>query len=81
VADLDLAMKELDDVFEDLDTLLKNPEVGAELANRGVNASLAIVAADAVRAYIAGDKKRAHEDFDTVAQEIAARIQLAKDSS
>ena len=67
-------MKELLEVFEDLDTLLKHPEVGTELASRGVNQSLAIVAADALAAYIRGDKARAAEDFDTVAEEIATRL-------
>jgi hypothetical protein len=70
-----LAMKELDDVFEDLDTLLKNPEVGAELTSGGINTSLAIVAAEALKAYLLGDKARAAEDFETVAEEIKARLQ------
>jgi hypothetical protein len=69
-----LAMKELDDVLEDLVTLLKNPEVGTELASRGVNVSLAIVAAEGVAAYIGGEKQRAAEDFGTVAEEITARM-------
>lgn len=67
-------MDELADVFQELDVLLKNPDVCAELNTRGVNVSLAIVAADAVRAYIAGDKARAAEDFDTVAEEIFTRL-------
>ena len=76
--DRDLAMKELDDVFEDLVTLLKNPEVGAVLSARGVNTSLAIVAAEGLQAYAAGDKKRAAEDFETVAEEIAARLEASQ---
>lgn len=75
-----LAMKEIDEVFEDLDSLLKNPEVGAELTANGVNTSLAIVAAEALHAYLAGDKARAAEDFDTVAEEIASRL-ARKDAS
>ena len=71
-------MKELREVFEDLDTLLKNPEVGAELTDRGVNVSLAIVAAEALVAYVAGDRERAAEDFDTVAEEIATRLAASK---
>ena len=71
-------MKELREVFEDLDTLLKNPEVGAELTERGVNVSLAIVAAEALVAYIEGDRERAAEDFDTVAEEIATRLAASK---
>jgi hypothetical protein len=71
-----LALKELEDVFEDLVTLLKNPEAGAELAARGVNTSLALVAAEGLRAYVDGDKARAAEDFATVAEEIAARSRM-----
>ena len=74
-------MKEIAEVFADLDELLKNPDVGAELTNRGVNVSLAIVAADALRAYLAGEKERAAEDFETVAEEIAARLAAARPSS
>lgn len=76
--DATLAMKELREVFEDLDTLLKNPEVGSELTSRGVNVSLAIVAAEALLAYVVdGDKARAAEDFETVAEEIATRAAAA----
>ncbi len=71
-------MKELREVFEDLDTLLKNPEVGAELTARGVNVSLAIVAAEALVAYVEGDRERAAEDFDTVAEEIATRLAASR---
>ena len=73
-------MKELREVFEDLDTLLKNPEVGADLTSRGVNVSLAIVAAEALFAYVEGDRARAAEDFDTVAEEIATRLGLTRPS-
>ena len=69
-----VAMKELREVFEDLDSLLKNPEVGAVLTTRGINVSLAIVAAEALLAYVEGDRERAAEDFDTVAEEIATRL-------
>jgi hypothetical protein len=78
MADESAAMKELREVFEDLDTLLKNPEVGAELTERGINVSLAIVAAEALVAYIEGDRERAAEDFDTVAEEIATRLAASK---
>lgn len=73
-----MAMKELREVFEDLDVLLKNPEVGAELTSRGINVSLAIVAAEALLAYVEGDRERAAEDFDTVAEEIATRLAASK---
>jgi hypothetical protein len=72
-------MREIDELFDELDTLLKNADVGAGLAERGVNVSLAIVAADGLRAYLKGDKVRAAEEFDTVAEEIAARLQTSRD--
>jgi hypothetical protein len=78
MAERSLAMKEIDDVFEDLDSLLKNPEVGAELTANGVNTSLAIVAAEALKAYLAGDKARAAEDFETVAEEISSRLAASR---
>ena len=81
MADESAAMKELGEVFSDLDTLLKNPDVGTELAARGVNVSLAIVAAEGLRAYLAGDKARAAEDFDTVAEEIASRLEATKNAA
>jgi hypothetical protein len=74
MSDLPLALKELDDVFEDLVSLLKNPEVGAELAARGVNVSLAIVGAEGLAAYVHGDKARAADDLLTVGEEIEARL-------
>lgn len=74
-----VAMRELREVFEDLDTLLKNPEVGGELAARGVNVSLAMVAADGLRAYLEGDRERAAEDFGTAAEEIAARLARSRE--
>lgn len=67
-------MKELAEVFEDLTTLLKHPEVGIVLTARGVNVSLAIVAAEGLAAYVEGEKARAAEDFDTVAEEIRSRL-------
>lgn len=76
-----MARKELDEVFEELVTLLKNPEVGAELANDGVNISLAIVGAEGLAAYLRGDKERAADDLGTVAEEIAARLATAKASA
>jgi hypothetical protein len=78
MVDENAAMKELREVFEDLDTLLKNPEVGAVLTTRGINVSLAIVAAEALLAYVEGDRERAAEDFDTVAEEIATRLASTK---
>lgn len=72
------AMRELREVFGDLDQLLKNPDVGAILTARGVNVSLAIVAAEALLAYVEGDKARAAEDFGTVAEEVKSRLEASK---
>jgi hypothetical protein len=68
------ATAELEDVFEELDTLLKNPDVGAELADRGVNVSLAMTLADGLRAYLKGDKEKALLELGTATDEIAARM-------
>jgi hypothetical protein len=65
---------ELDDVFDELDVLLKNPDVGAELAAVGVNISLAMTLADGLRAYVHGDKKKALLELVTATDEIAARM-------
>jgi len=79
MADSKVNLGEIDDLFDELDVLLKNPDVGAGLAERGVNVSLGIVAADGLRAYLKGDKVRAAEEFDTVAEEISARLQTSRD--
>jgi hypothetical protein len=65
---------ELDDIFEELHTLLKNPDVGAELAERGVNISLAMTLADGLRAYVHGEKDKAILELGTATDEIAARM-------
>jgi hypothetical protein len=73
------SLHELSDLLSELEALLKNPDVGAALAERGVNVSLALVATNGLRAYLTGDKKIAAEDFDTVAEEIATRLEVARD--
>lgn len=72
-----LAMKELDDVLDDVVSLLKNPAVSVVLTERGVNVSLAIVAAEGLMAYVHGDKARAVDDLGTVADEIKARLKIS----
>lgn len=78
MADQPLALKELDEVLEDLVVLLKNPDCAGELIARGINTSLAIVAAEGLHAYVKGDKARAADDFATVAEEIATRLAVSK---
>ncbi len=68
---------ELDELFDELDTLLKNPDVGVELTAAGVNVSLALTLADGLRAYVHGDKSKALLELGTATDEIAARMALA----
>ena len=72
-------LAELDDVFAELETLLKNPEVEAALAEGGVIISLAIVAADGLKAYVHGDKVKALEELETVTEEVRSRMRRAKE--
>ena len=67
-------LDELDEVFEELHTLLKNPEVGAQLAGRGVNVSLAMTLVDGVAAYVHGQKDKALLELGTATDEIASRM-------
>jgi hypothetical protein len=69
---------EVDDALDDLEQLLKNPEVGAELADRGVNVSLALTLAHGLRAYLHGDKEAAVLELGTAVEEIAARLAAAR---
>jgi hypothetical protein len=77
--DSDRVNKEIDELFDDIDALLKNVDVGAVLTERGVNASLVMVAIDGVRAYLKGDKARAAEDLSTAAEEIASRHEASRE--
>jgi hypothetical protein len=67
-------LAEFDDLFDELDGLLKNPQVGAQLADKGVNVSLAMTLADGLFAYIRGDKQAALLELGTAIDEIAARM-------
>lgn len=68
------ASAELDDLFDELDQLLKNPDVGTELAELGVNTSLAMTLAYGLRAYLQGDKEKALLELGTATEEIATRM-------
>jgi hypothetical protein len=70
-------LAELDELFDELDQLLKNPDVGAELAAKGVNSSLAMTLAYGLRAYVHGDKQQALLELGTATEEIAARMARA----
>jgi hypothetical protein len=67
---------ELGDLFDELDGLLKNPEVGAGLASAGVNVSLALTIAEGLRAYVNGEKGKALLELGTATDEIAARMAI-----
>jgi hypothetical protein len=67
-------LSELDELFDELDQLLKNPDVGAALAAQGVNASLAMTLAYGLRAYLHADKQQALLELGTAIDEIAARM-------
>ncbi|MEP7124178.1 MAG: hypothetical protein ABJE95_24840 [Byssovorax sp.] len=69
---------EIDAVLGDLEALLKNGDIMSNLSERGINTSLALVAAGALRSYLAGKKADAAEDFATVAEEIQARLAVAR---
>ena len=71
--------RELEEVFDDLVGLLKNPDVVGALSDRGINASLALLAVDGTRAYLAGQKAQAADDLKTVAEEIEGRLKFGID--
>jgi hypothetical protein len=69
-------LAELEELLDDLDVVLKRPEIDAELTSRGINTSLALLVADGLRAYVQGRKKEAADDLSTAAEEIAARLSM-----
>jgi hypothetical protein len=66
--------REIDQLFEELVGLLKNPDVCAQLTAKGINSSLAMLAASGLHAYLKGNKADAAEDLATAAEEIGARM-------
>jgi hypothetical protein len=72
-------LAELDELFDELDQLLKNPDVQTALAEKGVNSSLAMTLAYGLRAYVHGDKQQALLELGTATEEIATR--MARSSS
>jgi hypothetical protein len=71
--------REMEELLDDMVTLLKNPDVVAALTKKGVNASLALLAVDGLAAYLTGDKHQAADDLRTVAEEIEGRLQFGND--
>ena len=74
MSDADTAGDELAELLDELDSVLKQPEVSAHLTARGINTSLALLVADGLRAYLEGRKKDAADDLSTAAEEIASRL-------
>jgi len=62
-------------LLNDLEGLLKNPNVAVELGQRGINASIALLAVQGLVSYVEGNRLRAQEDFATAAEEILARME------
>jgi hypothetical protein len=79
MVDVKASLHELEDLLTELESLLKNPDLGSALAERGVNVSLALVGTEGLRAYLKGDKERAAEEFDTLAEEISARLEASRE--
>jgi hypothetical protein len=79
MVDVKASLHELEDLLTELETLLKNPDMGAALAARGVNVSLALVGTEGLRAYLNGDKERAAEEYETLAEEISERLKTSKE--
>jgi hypothetical protein len=71
----------LEDLFDELDEVLKKPEIVAHLTEKGINTSLALLIADGLRAYLEGKKQEAADDLGTAAEEIAARLGMASGAS
>jgi hypothetical protein len=70
---------EIEAVLGELDDLLKNGEVGAALATKGINASVALLAAQGLISYLRGEKDQAADDFLAVSEEIKDRLTLTSD--
>ena len=64
---------EIDDVFEELEMLLKNPDVVAALTAKGVNTSLATMAMDGLHEYLRGDRAKAIDEMSQFVEEVKAR--------
>jgi len=77
MSESDNAGAELAELLDELDTVLKRPEIDAHLTSRGINTSLALLVADGLKAYLEGRKKEAADDLGTAAEEIAARLKMA----
>ena len=65
----------LTQLFDEIESLLKEPRIGMELGRRGVNTSTALLATQGLEAYLTGKTKQAIDDLLTAAEEIRSRSQ------
>jgi len=70
-------LEEIDDVFQELEQLLKNPDVGGALTEKGINTSLAMLAMDGLHAYLRGEKTKSVEDLTHFCEEVTARAKAS----
>lgn len=68
----------IDDLFRELEELIKRSDTAEAFAGRGVNTSIALVAAHGLAAYLRGDKARAAEDLSTAAEEVSSRLEASR---
>lgn len=69
--------REIEELLGELDDLLKNGDVAAALAEKGVNGSVALLGSQALAAYLRGEKAQAADDFQAASEEIRDRLELA----
>ncbi len=69
----------LDDLFRELEELIKRSDAAEAFAARGVNTSIALVGAHGLLAYLRGDKERAAEDLGTAAEEVKSRLEASRE--
>lgn len=65
----------LTQLFDEIESLLKEPRIGMELGRRGVNTSIALLATQGLGAYLTGNARQASDDLLTAAEEIRSRSQ------
>lgn len=68
---------EIEALLGELDDLLKNGDVSAVLAVKGINASVALLASQGLAAYLRGQKAEAADDLRAAAEEINDRLALS----
>jgi hypothetical protein len=62
-------------LLQDVEALLKNPQLALDFARGGVNTSIALIAVQGLAAYLDGNKSRAADDLGTAVDEIRARLE------